>query len=60
MRPRLQSVPGWEASIRSSLLANDMLLPLLVTVAAVTGMVLQHSEVLGKSAGEEDAEAQGA
>ncbi len=48
-------VPAWEAPIRSSLQANAMLLPLLVTVAAVTGLVLQHSEITGRN--DEDAEA---
>ena len=49
-------VPTWETSIRTSLEANDMLLPLLVTVAAVTGPVLQHSHIKAKS-GEEDEDA---
>lgn len=52
-------VPSWDEAIRKSLEANDMLLPLLVTVAAVTGLVLQHSQITGKG-GEEDAEAKAA
>ncbi len=47
-------VPSWEASIRTSLAANDMLLPLLVTVAAVTGLVLQHSHIKANSGAEEE------
>jgi hypothetical protein len=38
-------VPGWETAIQNSLAAHRLLLPLLVTVAAVTGFVLQHSEI---------------
>jgi MFS family permease len=49
-------VPTWETSIRTSLEANDMLLPLLVTVAAVTGLVLQHSHIKANS-GDEDEDA---
>jgi hypothetical protein len=41
----MMHVPNWETSIRSSLQANNMLLPLLVTVTAVTGLVLQHSSL---------------
>ncbi len=40
-------VPTWETAIRDSLQANNMLLPLLVTVTAVTGLVLQHSAIKG-------------
>ncbi len=47
-------VPAWEESIRSSLQSNDLLLPLLVTVAAVSGLVLQHSEITNR--GDEDPE----
>ena len=46
-------VPTWESAIRSSLQANNMLLPLLVTVTAVTGLVLQHSSI---KAGDQEAE----
>ena len=46
-------VPTWESAIRSSLEANNMLLPLLVTVTAVTGLVLQHSSI---KAGDQEAE----
>ena len=41
----LLHVPGWETAIQDSLAAHRLLLPLLVTVAAVTGVVLQHSEI---------------
>lgn len=47
-------VPGWDSAIRSSLAANEMLLPLLVTVTAVTGLVLQHGAI--KGGGDGDAE----
>ncbi len=47
-------VPSWEASIRTSLESNDLLLPLLVTVAAVTGLVLQHSHIKANGDREED------
>ncbi len=48
-------VPTWETAIRSSLEANNMLLPLLVTVTAVTGLVLQHSSIKGADAEAEEA-----
>ncbi len=51
-------VPSWETSIRDSLQANDLLLPLLVTVAAVTGLVLQHTQL--KNRQEEEGEASAA
>jgi hypothetical protein len=41
----LLHVPGWETAIRDSLANHQLLLPLLVSVAAVTGLVLQHSEM---------------
>ncbi len=50
-------VPTWETSIRSSLEANQLLLPLLVTVAAVTGLVLQHSHIKANSGEEKEAAA---
>jgi hypothetical protein len=43
----LLHVPGWETAIQESLSSHQLLLPLLVTVAAVTGFVLQHSEIRG-------------
>ena len=46
-------VPTWETSIRDSLASNDLLLPLLVTVAAVTGLVMQHSEMRSRPQEEE-------
>ncbi len=48
-------VPSWESAIRNSLQANDMLLPLLVTVTAVTGLVLQHGAIKGSDAEAEEA-----
>ena len=41
----LLHVPGWETAIRDSLASHQLLLPLLVSVAAVTGFVLQHSAI---------------
>jgi hypothetical protein len=43
----LLHVPGWETAIQESLSAHQLLLPLLVSVAAVTGFVLQQSEIRG-------------
>lgn len=48
-------VPGWESAIRTSLDSNNMLLPLLVTVASVTGLVLQHGAISGQNAEAEEA-----
>ena len=52
----LLHVPAWESSVRSSLAANQLLLPLLVSVAAITGFVLQHSEMRNR----EEEESEGA
>ena len=41
----LLHVPAWETAVRDSLAANQLLLPLLVAVAAVTGFVVQHHEI---------------
>jgi len=41
----LMHVPNWDEPIRQSLTANPYLVPLLVTVAAVAGFVLQESRV---------------
>jgi hypothetical protein len=43
----LLQVPGWETSVRNSLATNHYLIPLLVTVAAVAGFVIQESRVRG-------------
>lgn len=43
----LMNVPGWKANIRDSLISNQHLIPLLVTVAAVAGFVIQESRVRG-------------
>ena len=43
----LMQVPGWEANVRNSLATNQYLIPLLVTVAAVAGFVIQESRVRG-------------
>ncbi len=47
-------VPSWEPGIRESLSTHDRLLPLLVAAAAITGLVLQHSEMFGGSPGSEE------
>jgi hypothetical protein len=41
----LMQVPGWQEGIRQHLTSNHHLIPLLVTVAAVAGFVLQESNV---------------
>ena len=41
----LMQVPGWKDSIRDSLVTNQHLIPLLVTVAAVAGFVIQESRI---------------
>jgi hypothetical protein len=40
----LMHVPGWESAIRESLSTNQLLIPLLVGVAAVTGFVMQQNQ----------------
>ena len=47
-------MPSWQPTIQASLASNDLLLPLLVGVAAVTGLVLQHSEMKGKTSEDGD------
>lgn len=49
----LMQVPGWQDTIRTNLTNNHHLIPLLVTVAAVAGFVIQESRV--RSAGGEGA-----
>ena len=49
----LMQVPGWEPAIRNSLSTNHHLIPLLVTVAAVAGFVIQESRVRGAGGGGE-------
>jgi hypothetical protein len=49
----LLHVPGWEAAIRDGLASHRLLLPLLVSVAAVTGFVLQHSAIQNSNRQEE-------
>ncbi len=51
-------VPAWEMQIRASLEDHQLLLPLLVAVAAVTGLVMQHSEI--RKCEQEEAAAAGA
>jgi len=41
----LMQVPGWQETIRANLSTNQYLIPLLVTVAAVAGFVIQESRV---------------
>jgi hypothetical protein len=51
----LMQVPGWHEGIRQHLTSNTHLIPLLVTVAAVGGFVLQESSVRNASNGGEGA-----
>ena len=53
--PLMLHVPCWESAIHKSLAANNMLVPLLVAVTAVTGFVLQHSSIKGADAEAEEA-----
>jgi hypothetical protein len=41
----LMQVPNWEQAIRASLTQNELLIPLLMLVAAVSGFVLQESRL---------------
>lgn len=50
----LLHVPGWQEAIRGALDRNDLVLPLLVGVGAVTGLVLQHTQMRANA---EEAEA---
>lgn len=49
----LMNVPGWDQSIRNSLTMNHHLIPLLVTVAAVGGFVIQESRVRSGAGGDQ-------
>jgi hypothetical protein len=44
-------VPSWQEPVRTSLSANHLLVPLLVSVGAVTGLVLQNTRMQGRSGG---------
>jgi len=48
----LLHVPGWETAIEQSLSSHPLMLSLLVGVAAVTGVVLQHSAMQGANEAE--------
>ena len=50
-------VPTWEEPIRASLTANNMLVPLLVSVGAVTGLVIQNTGMRGARQGGAQAKA---
>ena len=41
----LMHVPGWKDTVRGGLVNNQNLIPLLITVAAVAGFVIQESRV---------------
>ena len=41
----LMHVPAWQESVRESISRNELVLPLLITTAAVTGFVMQHNEM---------------
>jgi hypothetical protein len=47
----LMQVPSWQSAIRDSLTANQHLIPLLVTVAAAVGFVIQESRVRAAGGG---------
>jgi hypothetical protein len=51
----LLHVPAWEHAVREALIANQLLIPLLLCVAAVAGFVLQHGR-LKESGGEKQSE----
>ena len=41
----LMQVEAWEPAVRNSLATNQLILPLLLAVAAVGGFVIQESRV---------------
>lgn len=41
----MMHVPAWKESVHSNLAANQLLIPLLVTAAAIMGIVLQQSKI---------------
>jgi hypothetical protein len=51
----LLHVPAWQDGVRRGLTDNQHLIPLLVTVAAVAGFVIQESRIRGSSAEAEEA-----
>ena len=53
----LLQVEAWEPAVRSTLASNQLLIPLLVGLAAVTGFVLQETRVRNSQADEEAAAA---
>lgn len=52
----LMQVPAWEPAVRQSLVTHELLIPLIVTVAAVGGFILQNSRVTAESGGGEGGE----
>ena len=53
----LMHVPAWKESVQSNLTANQLLIPLLVTAAAIMGIVLQQSKIRRADREEEAASA---
>lgn len=51
----MMHVPAWQDGLRSGLVSNQNLIPLLVTVAAVAGFVIQESRARGTAAEAEKA-----
>ena len=51
----MMHVPAWKESVQSNLAANHLLIPLLVTAAAIMGIVLQQSKI--RKADREESEA---
>lgn len=41
----LMHVPAWKESVHNNLVANQLLIPLLVSAAAITGIVLQQARI---------------
>ncbi len=47
----LLHVPAWEGAVRESLVANQLMIPLLVALAAVSGFVIQQSRLKEEGGG---------
>ena len=47
----LMHVPAWEGAVRESLVANQLMIPLLVALAAVSGFVIQQSRLKEEGGG---------
>ncbi|TVQ53399.1 MAG: hypothetical protein EA377_08040, partial [Phycisphaerales bacterium] len=47
----LMHVPAWKDAVRESLVANQLMIPLLVALAAVSGFVIQQSRLKEEGGG---------